>query len=125
MWSDNRAVLQAMSAMNKQMNLPALMNIMREFEKQNERMEMTSDVMGDAIDDAFEVLSLFTGVAHVPVCQLQTGQRSSGTALKQHASEADAQLCAPLCVQCWPSPDLPIGEAEHSSLGRKITPRSV
>ena len=46
--------VQAMSAMNKQMNLPALTNIMREFEKQNERMEMTSDVMGDAIDDAFE-----------------------------------------------------------------------
>ena len=50
--------LQAMGAMNKQMNLPALMNIMREFEKQNERMEMTSDVMGDAIDDAFEVGTL-------------------------------------------------------------------
>lgn len=49
------AILQAMTAMNKQMNLPALQNIMREFEKQNERMEMTSEVMGDAIDDAFEV----------------------------------------------------------------------
>lgn len=49
-----------MSAMNKQMNLPALTNIMREFEKQNERMEMTSDVMGDAIDDAFEVGCFFT-----------------------------------------------------------------
>ena len=41
--------------MNKQMNMPALTNIMREFERQNERMEMTSEVMGDAIDDAFEV----------------------------------------------------------------------
>ena len=41
--------------MNKQMNMPALMNIMREFERQNEKMEMTSDMMGDAIDDAFEV----------------------------------------------------------------------
>ena len=45
---------QAMGAMNKQMNMPALMNIMREFERQNEKMEMTSDMMGDAIDDAFE-----------------------------------------------------------------------
>ena len=47
--------LQAMGAMNRQMNMPALQKIMRDFEMQNERMEMTSDVMGDAIDDAFEV----------------------------------------------------------------------
>ena len=47
--------VQAMGAMNKQMNMPALMNIMREFERQNERMEMTSDMMGEAVDDAFEV----------------------------------------------------------------------
>ena len=43
--------------MNKQMNLPALSNIMREFDRQNERMEMTSEMMGDAVDDAFEVCS--------------------------------------------------------------------
>ena len=48
-------VMQAMGAMNKQMNLPALSNIMREFDRQNERMEMTSEMMGDAVDDAFEV----------------------------------------------------------------------
>ena len=40
--------------MNKRMNLPALQKIMREFEVQNEKMEMTSETMGDAIDDAFE-----------------------------------------------------------------------
>ena len=40
--------------MNKRMNLPALQKIMREFEIQNEKMEMTSETMGDAIDDAFE-----------------------------------------------------------------------
>ncbi len=28
---------------------------MREFERQNEKMDMTSEMMGDAIDDAFEV----------------------------------------------------------------------
>lgn len=44
--------------MNKQMNLPALSNIMREFDRQNERMEMTSEMMGDAVDDAFEVCML-------------------------------------------------------------------
>ena len=47
-----------MGAMNKQMNLPALSNIMREFDRQNERMEMTSEMMGDAVDDAFEVCVL-------------------------------------------------------------------
>lgn len=49
-----RGATKAMGAMNRQMNLPALQKIMRDFEMQNERMEMTSDVMGDAIDDAFE-----------------------------------------------------------------------
>ena len=48
-------LLQAMGMMNKQLNMPALQKIMREFERQNERMEMTSEMMGDAIDDAFEV----------------------------------------------------------------------
>ena len=28
---------------------------MREFEMQNEKMDMTQEMMGDAIDDAFEV----------------------------------------------------------------------
>ena len=46
--------------MNKQMNLPALSNIMREFDRQNERMEMTSEMMGDAVDDAFEASHVFT-----------------------------------------------------------------
>lgn len=41
--------------MNKRMNLPNMQKILMEFEKQNERMEMTSDMMGDAIDDAMEV----------------------------------------------------------------------
>ena len=52
-----RGATKAMGAMNKQMNLPALMKIMREFERQNEKMEMTSEMMGDAVDDAFEVCS--------------------------------------------------------------------
>ena len=49
-----RGATKAMGAMNKQMNLPALTKIMREFERQNEKMEMTSEMMGDAVDDAFE-----------------------------------------------------------------------
>ncbi len=50
-----RGATKAMGAMNKQMNLPALTKIMRDFERQNEKMEMTSEMMGDAVDDAFEV----------------------------------------------------------------------
>ena len=52
-----KGATRAMGAMNRQMNLPALQKIMREFEVQNERMEMTSEVMGDAVDDVFEVLA--------------------------------------------------------------------
>jgi hypothetical protein len=52
------AVPQAMRVMNKRMNLPNMQKILMEFEKQNERMEMTSDMMGDAIDDAMEVRRL-------------------------------------------------------------------
>lgn len=48
-------VAQAMRVMNQRMNLPNMQKILMEFEKQNERMEMTSDMMGDAIDDAMEV----------------------------------------------------------------------
>ena len=33
---------------------------MREFDRQNERMEMTSEMMGDAVDDAFEASHVFT-----------------------------------------------------------------
>eukprot|EP00951_Prasinocladus_malaysianus_P000937 scaffold6520_cov44-Prasinocladus_malaysianus.AAC.1 len=40
-----RGATKAMGAMNKQMNLPRLQAIMREFEKQNERQEMTSEMM--------------------------------------------------------------------------------
>ena len=53
-----KGATRAMGAMNRQMNLPALQKIMREFEVQNERMEMTSEVMGDAVDDVFEVWNL-------------------------------------------------------------------
>jgi division protein CdvB (Snf7/Vps24/ESCRT-III family) len=38
-----------MGMMNRRMNLPAIQKIMREFEQQNERMEMTSDAMGVSV----------------------------------------------------------------------------
>ena len=54
--------------MNKQMNLPALSNIMREFDRQNEKMEMTSEMMGDAVDDAFEVSKLYNHSVYLGHC---------------------------------------------------------
>merc|ERR1712216_643467 len=50
-----RGVTTAMKSMNTKLNLPSLQNILKEFEKQNEKMEMTTEVMGDAVDDAFAV----------------------------------------------------------------------
>ena len=41
--------------MNKRMNLPALQQIMKEFEKQNAKMDQVENMMGDAMDDIFEV----------------------------------------------------------------------
>lgn len=41
-----RGVSRAMAGMNKQLNLPTLQNTLREFEKQSERMDMTSEVIG-------------------------------------------------------------------------------
>lgn len=77
-----RGATRAMGAMNKQMNLPALTKIMREFERQNERMEMTSEMMGDAVDDAFEVLlaSVFLGL------------RKSTAVLSRHQQSVTAWL---------------------------------
>ncbi|KAK9131342.1 hypothetical protein Sjap_011829 [Stephania japonica] len=49
-----KGVTKAMGQMNRRMNLPSLQKIMMEFERQNEKMEMTTEVMGDAIDDALE-----------------------------------------------------------------------
>lgn len=49
-----RGTTKAMAAMNRKMNLPAIAKIMREFEKQNAKMEMATDMMGSAVDMAFE-----------------------------------------------------------------------
>ncbi|CAN6355573.1 unnamed protein product [Urochloa humidicola] len=49
-----KGVTKAMGQMIRQMNMPALQKIMREFKMQNEKMEMVSEVMNNAIDDALE-----------------------------------------------------------------------
>lgn len=45
-----RGVSRAMAGMNKQLNLPTLQQTLREFEKQSERMDMTSEVRLPCLD---------------------------------------------------------------------------
>ncbi|KAG9394132.1 Snf7 [Carpediemonas membranifera] len=47
-------VAAAMGRMNQQMNLPELQKVMREFEKNNAKMENADEFVGDTIDDIFE-----------------------------------------------------------------------
>jgi charged multivesicular body protein 2A len=47
-----RGATQAMRVMNGRMNLPGMQKVLMEFDRQNERMDMTSEMMGGAIDDA-------------------------------------------------------------------------
>eukprot|EP01039_Chlorochromonas_danica_P010647 gene10647-11804_t len=49
-----KGVTQALGKMNKKINLPGLQKIMAEFLKENERGELTQEMMGDTIDDALE-----------------------------------------------------------------------
>ncbi|KAI8886561.1 Snf7-domain-containing protein [Backusella circina FSU 941] len=49
-----RGATKAMGSMNRQMNLPKIQQIMMEFEKESELMDMKDEMMGDAIDDAME-----------------------------------------------------------------------
>jgi charged multivesicular body protein 2A len=48
-----KSATKAMNMMSQRMNMPQLQRLVMEFEKQNEKMEMTQDVMGDALDEAF------------------------------------------------------------------------
>merc|ERR1711972_687927 len=47
-----KGVTKAMQSMNKQLKLPQIQQIMQEFEKQSEIMDMKEEMMSDAIDDA-------------------------------------------------------------------------
>eukprot|EP00002_Diphylleia_rotans_P022349 TRINITY_DN4377_c0_g1_i1.p1 TRINITY_DN4377_c0_g1~~TRINITY_DN4377_c0_g1_i1.p1 ORF type:complete len:216 (+),score=65.60 TRINITY_DN4377_c0_g1_i1:84-731(+) len=49
-----KGMTRAMIMMNRQINLPAMQQIMMEFEKQSELMDMKEEMMGDAIDDAMD-----------------------------------------------------------------------
>jgi len=47
-----KGVTKAMMSMNRQMKLPQIQQIMQEFEKQSEIMDMKEEMMNDVIDDA-------------------------------------------------------------------------
>ncbi|XP_045126694.1 charged multivesicular body protein 2a-like isoform X2 [Portunus trituberculatus] len=47
-----KGVTRAMMNMNKQLKLPQIQQIMQEFEKQSEIMDMKEEMMNDVIDDA-------------------------------------------------------------------------
>lgn len=49
-----KGVSRAMMNMNKQMNMPQIQQILHEFEKQSEIMDMKEEMINDAIDDAME-----------------------------------------------------------------------
>ncbi|RUP07377.1 hypothetical protein BC936DRAFT_140203 [Jimgerdemannia flammicorona] len=49
-----KGATKAMSSMNRQMNLPAIQNIMMEFERESEIMDMKEEMMNDVIDDVME-----------------------------------------------------------------------
>jgi len=46
-----KGVTKAMGRMNAQMNLPGLQQIMMEFEKQSEMMDMKQEIMDDTVDE--------------------------------------------------------------------------
>lgn len=54
MMSAMKNVGQAMGRMNAQMNLPKMQQMMMDFAKENEMMDMQQEMMGDAIDGVME-----------------------------------------------------------------------
>ncbi|KAG5681941.1 hypothetical protein PVAND_011342 [Polypedilum vanderplanki] len=49
-----KGVSRAMMNMNRQMNMPQIQQILHEFEKQSEIMDMKEEMINDVIDDAME-----------------------------------------------------------------------
>jgi len=54
MASAMRSTTAAMTKMNQKFNLPELQRIMMEFQRENEKAEMTMEVMGENLDDVME-----------------------------------------------------------------------
>ena len=67
--------VQAMGAMNKRMNIGALSKIMKDFEMQNARMEQTSEMMGDTLDEVFEVSHRRSVILFQPTERQASGEK--------------------------------------------------
>ena len=102
-----KGVTKALTGMNGQLSLPEIQKTLREFERQNEKMDMTSEIMNDAMDDAFEEegeteeteelvqqvfdeigINLDTQLASVPATQVPQAQAQQQQAQPQ-AAEAE------------------------------------
>lgn len=53
MASAMKGVTKALKAMNKQIQLPELQKLMADFERENERADITQEAIGDTLDEAF------------------------------------------------------------------------
>jgi charged multivesicular body protein 2A len=49
-----KKVTRSMQKLNKQVNLPQLQAVMREFAKQSEQLDMKQEMIGDSIDDVMD-----------------------------------------------------------------------
>lgn len=49
-----KGVTKAMTKMNKMNNVPALQKLMTDFMRENEKSDMTQEVIADTLDDAFD-----------------------------------------------------------------------
>ena len=49
-----KKVTRSMVKLNKQVNLPQLQQVMREFAKQSEQLDMKGEMIGDSIDDVMD-----------------------------------------------------------------------
>ena len=49
-----KGVTKALTKMNKKINMPGLQKIMAEFMKENEKADITAEMIGDTLDDAME-----------------------------------------------------------------------
>ena len=101
-----KGVTKALTGMNGTLSLPDIQKTLREFERQNEKMDMTSEIMNDAMDDAFEEegeseeteelvqqvfdeigINLNTQLASVPATQVPQQQQAQQ---QPQAAEAEA-----------------------------------
>ena len=107
-----KGVTKALTGMNGQLSLPEIQKTLREFERQNEKMDMTSEIMNDAMDDAFEEegeteeteelvqqvfdeigINLNTQLASVPATQVPQAQaQQHAQVLSPHLQAARRQV---------------------------------